>query len=142
VLGIMQSPVWTLQASDSLKRAISLLGSARGRQSPVLKGEDLVGVLCNCDLSQLVSNSLREIGGGAAVEALDSMRIQDVVEGGAVSIGPYHSVVAAAQVLLERQICALPVVDERKVVGLVTRNDLLRALVNLVKELESRLAAP
>jgi len=140
VLSIMQTPVVTLQASDPITKAINVLGSARARPSPVLKGDQLVGMLCNCDISQLVSNSLREIAGGKGIDALDRVRIQELVAGGAVSIGPYHSILAAAQVMLERRICALPVVEERRVVGLVTQTDLLRALVDLAKELEGYLA--
>ncbi|MDP3937394.1 MAG: CBS domain-containing protein [Deltaproteobacteria bacterium] len=139
VLGIMQTPVWTLQASDPLTKAINLLGSEKARQSPVLKGDELIGVLCSCHLSELLAASLRELANGKGLGELNRVRIEEVVAGGAVSIGPYHSIVAAAQVLLERRSCALPVVDQRRVVGLVTQGDLLRALIDRVKELEARL---
>lgn len=141
VLRIMQTPVSTLQATDPVRKALDLLGPEKGRQSPVLKGDQLVGVLCNCDLSQLVAASLRELWEERRSESLDRVRIQEMVPGAAVSIGPYHSVMTAAQVLLERRVCALPVVDGRKVVGLVTQLDLLKALVDLVKELEGHLTA-
>lgn len=136
VLGIMQTPVSTLQSTDSLRKAIHLLGSARGKQSPVLKGDQLVGLVCNCDLSQLVSSALRELSGGEEAGVLERIRIHEMLVGKPVSIGPYHSVVAAAQVLLDRGVCALPVVDERRVVGMVSQTELLRALVILIKELQ------
>ncbi len=136
---MMQTPVSTLQASDSVAKAIGLLGSDKGRQSPVLRGDELVGVLCKCDLSQLISSPLGEIAREGRIGGFDRVRVEEMVAGGAVSIGPYHSILTAAQVLLERRICALPVVEERKVVGLVTQIDLLRALVDIVKELEARL---
>lgn len=142
VLRIMRTPVQTLQAGDPLKKAINLLGLASSRQSPVLKGDQLVGVICSCDLSRLVSGAFKDLLGGNGSDALEGLRIQELLAGGAVSIGPYHSIVTAAQVLLERRICALPVVEERQVVGLVTQVDLMRALVDLVKEMEGQRAAP
>ena len=142
VLGIMQSPVWTLQASDTLRKAINFMGTAKGRHSPVLKGDRLAGVLCGCHVHLLLSPELNNAIEGRDPEALDRIRVADLIVGEPVSIGPYHSVVAAAQILIQRGLCALPVVEEQKVVGIVRQVDLVRALTERVKELEDVIAGP
>lgn len=142
VLGIMQSPVWTLQASDTLRKAINFMGTAKARYSPVLKGDRLAGVLCGCHVHLLFSPDLNNALEGRDREALDRIRVADLIVGEPVSIGPYHSVAAAAEILIQHGLCALPVVEERRVVGIVSQTDLVRALGDRVKQLEDVIAGP
>lgn len=132
VLGVMQSPVWTLQGGDTLRKAIKFLRTAETPYFPVLKGEKLIGILCGCGTHLFLSSPIQDAIAGRDEGALDRLRVQEIMRDAPVSIGPYHSVVAAAQLLLERGICALPVVEEQKVVGIVTQADILRALVERV----------
>ncbi len=141
---IMTSPVWTLQTSDSLRRALRLLGSTRVRHAPVLKGDRLVGILSERDVRMYLPPPIqREVTVEQGIDevALPQTRVCEMMTGDPVSIGPYHSITAAARVLLERRIGALPVVEEGKVVGIVTQTDILRAMLEHVEELRDALAA-
>jgi acetoin utilization protein AcuB len=144
VMEIMASPVWTLQVSDSLRKAFHLLSNARVRHAPVLKGDRLVGILSERDVRMYLPPPSQRGGksGQPVGEAVgDETRVYEMMTGDPVSIGPYHSVTAAARVLLERRIGALPVVDEGRVVGIVTQTDILRAMLEHVEELKDSLAS-
>lgn len=54
------------------------------------------------------------------------MRVADIMSKQLVSVMPGHSVRHAAQIMLEHHVSGLPVVDGRKVVGVLTEGDLLR----------------
>ena len=57
----------------------------------------------------------------------------------AITIAPYESVSQAARIMSERHINRLPVVRNEKLVGIVTRGDLVRAFTRTDAELEAEL---
>lgn len=57
----------------------------------------------------------------------------------AITIAPYESVSQAARIMCERHVNRLPVVQNEKLVGIVTRADLVRAFVRTDAELEREL---
>ncbi len=57
----------------------------------------------------------------------------------AVTIAPYESVSQAARIMCERHVNRLPVVQNEKLVGIVTRADLVRAFTRTDAELEQEL---
>jgi len=57
----------------------------------------------------------------------------------AITIAPYESVSYAARVMSERGVNRLPVVQNEKLVGIVTRGDLVRAFARTDAELEEEL---
>jgi len=134
VMNIMTTPVWTLQGSDRLRRALDLMECRKIRHAPVLRGDRLIGILSDRDLRVYLPPPvpLRDARGYALL--LDNVRIEEVMTAEPVSIGPYHAVTEAARVMLERRIGALPVVDEGKVIGIVTQTDILWALINLLDQ--------
>jgi len=50
-----------------------------------------------------------------------------------VTLTPRDTAARAAQVLLERKINALPIVDAGRLVGIVSRSDLLHLLIRLIE---------
>jgi acetoin utilization protein AcuB len=85
------------------------------RQAPVVDGEGrLIGIVTDRDL--------REHKGYLAATKVSAAMIEP-----ALAVGPEDPIEHAAQLLLERKIGALPVVDrERRVIGIVTTSDMLR----------------
>ena len=56
----------------------------------------------------------------------------------AVTIPPYESVAQAARIMCEQRVNRLPVVKGGKLVGIVTRADLVRAFTRTDAEIEPR----
>jgi CBS domain-containing protein len=73
------------------------------------RGEPL-GVVCRCDL--MAANWLGELA--------------DCIHGPALTISSAASLEQAAQLLVQNGVGCLPIVDDSEVVGVVTREDLLR----------------
>lgn len=57
----------------------------------------------------------------------------------AITIAPYESVADAARIMSERHVNRLPVVDRGRLVGIVTRTDLVRAFTRSDTEIEREL---
>lgn len=111
VSDVMTSDVAAVPPGESLKDVAKLMLERRISGVPVVDGEgDVLGVLSETDL--LVPR------GHVAGEAMTSP---------AVTIAPARPLTVAADLMLERSINRLPVVDAGKLVGILTRADLVRA---------------
>jgi acetoin utilization protein AcuB len=134
VMNIMTTPVWTLQGSERLRAAFGLMERRHIRHVPVLRGDRLIGILSDRDLHVYLPPPVPFAGMGNYAALLDRVRVEEAMTSDLVSIGPYHGVTEAARLMLERRVGALPVVDEGKVIGIVTQTDILWALANLLEQ--------
>ena len=124
---IMSQPVQTLRPQVSLRAAWRFFGARRFRHVPILNDKErLVGVLSDRDILR-------------AVDDLDDPNtwpneertIADIMSTQIIAAKPDTSIREIAQVLFEERIGAMPVVDDSgQLVGLLTRSDILRTLVN------------
>ena len=75
---------------------------------------------------------------GAAAKAR-AVTAEKAMTSPAVTIPPYESVAQAARIMCERRVNRLPVVKGEKLVGIVTRSDLVRAFTRSDAEVEREL---
>jgi acetoin utilization protein AcuB len=111
---IMSSPVETIQAGESADTAWDRMQSKKIHHLVVLKQGQTVGVISARDLSGPRGVALRWAG---TVDELMSSKV--------VTATPETTVREAANLLRGRNIGCLPIVDGRKVVGIVTITDLI-----------------
>lgn len=120
VRDLMSTDVVTLQRDDPLDRAGDLMKAHGFRHLPVLDGTMLVGIITHRDLARV----------GAAMSS--PIRRNRWTEAGWVmtedpeTIGPDESAVSAAERLLASSYSCLPVLDEGRVVGILTETDFVR----------------
>ncbi len=114
---IMTSPVETLQKSDTIRKASKLFQDRRFRHVPVVKENDiLIGIVSDRDFfSQKSTNS----------------RVEKIMTTNVLSARPNTEIRYIARVFFEERIGAMPIVEEGgKLVGIITRSDILRTVVN------------
>ena len=127
---IMSSPVQTLPEDAGLAEAWLLIRDRRFRHVPVLdhKGQ-VVGILSDRDL-------LREAAGissaaGAVPQSPAWSSIRSLITRQVVTATPDTDIRQIARVFFEDRIGAMPIVEEKGgLVGLITRSDILRAIIN------------
>jgi acetoin utilization protein AcuB len=108
-----------ISTTDTLAAAKALMDKGRFRRLPVLEGGNLVGIITERDLRQHRGY-------------LDSTRVDAAMTSDPVTISPSISAEDAARLMLEHKIGGIPVVDQGKLVGIVSTSDLLRAFLNIV----------
>jgi acetoin utilization protein AcuB len=125
------SPV-TLGAGATAAEALTLCDEHEIRHVIVLEDGELVGVVSDRDLrdaSPAVSASADQ------KEALEKLRVRDIMTANPITVHPQDLVGFAAQEMYERKIDALPVIsedgDDEELIGIVTSTDVMRALVTL-----------
>jgi CBS domain-containing protein len=138
VRDVMTTEVATVEPGTSLKEAARLMVERRISGVPVVDGEGRVlGVLSEGDLLVKERGARRARGGPLAwlvdpVDVGDRMKLEARVAGEAMTspaltITPSRALSAAADVMLAHRINRLPVLQDGKLVGIVTRADLVRA---------------
>jgi len=132
---IMVKEVATLDANDELSLANDIMRLGRIRHLPVMDGNRLVGIVSERDLFR---SSLAQALGYATKNTRDLMktlRIKDVMVSGVITITPDTEVCEATKIMIEEKIGCLPVVEDNRMVGLMTETDIL---MQYVKECSKR----
>jgi acetoin utilization protein AcuB len=121
---IMRSPAIAISADTTLQDAYGTMREQSIRHLPVLEGEKLVGVVTDRDL-RLATSAL------APSPLSPDSRVSAVMSAAPVTADASDPVEDAARTMRERKIGCLPVLDDGRLIGIVTGLDLLDALVRL-----------
>ncbi len=123
---LMSRDVMTLRPDASVEEAWRQLAARGIGQAPVLdKTLQLVGLVSVQDLLKVIN-----VEDGKVRDIL-SRTVADVMTTPVVSADPITDIRRVARVLLDYQLSGLPVVNEQEeLVGILSRSDILRALVN------------
>lgn len=124
----MTRDVITLRPDASAAEAWGLCQERNIRHLPVVEDGRLVGLVSDRDLRD-VSPPRRA---GAEEDTLGWVRLRDIMSTDLVTIHPLDTIEHAAREIYERKIGCLLVVDGEELVGIITSQDLMRTLVELV----------
>ena len=144
VADVMTTKPITVQKQTSLQDAIKLMANNRVSGLPVVDNQDkLIGVISETDLMW------KETGVDAPpyIMILDSViylqnparydkeihkvlgeTVGELMTDKPISISSVSSVKEAAHLMHEKNIRRLPVVDKEKIIGIITRGDIIRSM--------------
>ncbi len=128
VRDIMQTGVVTVSAGDTLSTVEDIMTLGCVRHMPVVRGGALVGVVSERDLLRASLSNLTGFGQEERRAFLQVVEITRVMSTPPVIISPEAEIKQAARLLAEKRIGCLPVIEEGKLVGLVTETDVLRCI--------------
>lgn len=120
---IMHPDVIAVGRRQSAKQVLDLMQNSRVHHLPVVDGTELVGVVSERDFRFLSGPDLNQRTWLAMLAAEDLMTSPPHTL-------PPHALVREAQDLLRKpHVGCVPIVEHRQLIGIVTRTDLLRALL-------------
>ena len=124
----MTREIVTLSPDETVGTALALCRERRIRHLPVLKEGNLVGIVSDRDLR----SSTPALGDHARSAALQEILVEDVMVRDVLAALPDDPIEHAANVMRERRIGCLPVVEGGELVGILTSSDVMAALVYLI----------
>jgi acetoin utilization protein AcuB len=124
VRDIMRRPAIAVSADTTLREAYRVMESNAIRHLPVLRSGELVGVVTDRDL-RLATSAL-----GPSPRA-PGTAVSEIMSGGPLTADGADPVEDAARTMRQRKIGCLPVVEDGRVVGIITGLDLLDALLRM-----------
>jgi acetoin utilization protein AcuB len=134
----MTKRVATVKPLDSILHAREILEDKRVNQLPVVVGEDVVGIITDRDLRDAFPSVFDEAAGtrrtGSAAKGDPAkVTVEMVMTATPFTIESKTPLVEAAERMRRERVGALPIVDNGKLAGILTRSDMLRALIEIAK---------
>ncbi|MBP2674595.1 MAG: histidine kinase [Deltaproteobacteria bacterium] len=123
------APVY-VDEGDSMKKAMDLLKEHEIRHLPVLKdGEKLVGILSERDIKQASPSSATALEIREIFYLLDKIKVKQIMTRRPYTVSSTTPIEEAALIIREKKIGCLPVVDNGKLVGIITETDIIDAFI-------------
>jgi len=122
----MVSKVITITSSATVNDALHLLHKKNIRHLPVVDREQFVGFVAEPDLRQVLL-----LPGG------NDIHIKDVMNKDPITIGPEENLEEAARRIYQHKIGGLPVLEDGRLVGIVTVGDILAAFIEIMGVLQA-----
>lgn len=119
VEGLMRRNPVTTTPMETLAAAQAVMEREGFRQLPVVDKGTLVGMLSDRDLH-------------AHSGYLERTKVDAAMTERLIMVAPSDTAAHAARVLLDHRINAVPVVEGGRLLGIVSRSDLLRLLIDIV----------
>jgi CBS domain-containing protein len=123
-----QNPA-TLERNETLDLAESVMNLGRIRHMPVVDDGKVVGIISQRDLFR--SALITALGFGRKVTSalIKTIKVKEIMTEKVITISPNASIKDAARQMIDKKIGCLPVVEEDRLIGLVTETDMLRYVV-------------
>jgi acetoin utilization protein AcuB len=123
---------FVLEPEDSLTKAVDLMRLHGMRRVPVVLAGLLVGLLAEGDVKRAQPSILTD-SQDEFQRVMDETPISRIMIQNPVTVTPDTPLLGAAETLLTTKYGALPVVEDGKVVGILTDSDLIRTLVDRLR---------
>jgi acetoin utilization protein AcuB len=127
----MTTDVVTLGPTDSFRHAARVMQSHKFRHAPIVEDNKLIGIVSDRDMRRFLGNY--EIEYEERPEEIRHGRVEvsmwDVMTRDPQTTHARETLAEVAEIMVRRHFGALPVMDEGKLVGIITELDLLRHFV-------------
>ncbi len=137
---LMTKKVFTVEPHDMIDRVFFLIHFEKVRHLPVVEKGKLVGIVSDRDMYKALgpkSNS-KAIEGGQHELHVVPKKVMNIMKRGVISVTPDTLASEAAAIMADKKIGALPVLDNDKLVGILSATDILRVFSKLEHAREER----
>jgi len=126
--------VWIISPDASVFDAIKLMADKEVGALPVVKAEHMIGIISERDYARKVI-----LQGRSSKET----KVREIMTHHVVYITPEQTVEECMALMTEKHIRHLPVMSDRKLVGIVSIGDLVRSIISdqkvLIRKLENHI---
>ena len=120
LLSFKPKSVWTIGPEEPVLEAIQVMADKHIGALPVMRDEELVGIVSERDYARKVILLGRSSSDTAVWEIMSSP---------VVTVSPDEAVHRCMEIMTERRIRHLPVIDDGKLVGIISIGDLVKAVI-------------
>ncbi len=98
----------------------------------MVSGDKLIGILSQTDILRIsFGNTFGNEQEGSDEAIFDMLSINQVMKHSPETVSPEHTIKDAAEVFAKREFHALPVVENEKLVGIITTTDIINYFIDL-----------
>ena len=126
---IMSNDIITVKKTQSIREVSDIIEDKNIHHVPVVSGDKVIGILSKVDL-QKISFVNSYDNDGLTTAMYDNLNIEQVMTKDVKVVQKSDTIYEVATILSKNEFHSLPVVEEEKLVGIVTTTDLIKYLVD------------
>lgn len=132
---------YTIEVTASISDAMALLREKGLKRLPVMDKEKIAGILTQSDIHKVSPTKATSLSIFEINYLLSKLTVKDAMTKNPVTIEADSLLEEAAVIMREKRIGTLPVVENGKLVGIITESDIFDAFIDLLgfKDRGSRL---
>jgi CBS domain-containing protein len=127
ISSVMVKDVFTVPQEMQLEEVARMMLEHGIGSVPVMDGDKMVGIVSKADFVTLATGI-----------AFDKITVKEIMTKDLVFVSPTERLIHARRVMLEAHVGRLPVLDEGKLVGMITSKDLMRAFIDFRKKVPEK----
>jgi acetoin utilization protein AcuB len=127
----MTKNVFTLETTSSIVNAVRLMRDRNIKHIPILKEGKVFALLSDRTLKEFLPSKGTSLDVYEMNYLLENTLISDIVKEGVVTAEPSLPIEEAALLMLEKHIGCLPVIENNKLVGIISDKDIFKAMVDI-----------
>ncbi len=135
---LMSGGLITVRRETPVLEARDLMVKERIRHLLVTQtGGALVGIVTDRDIRLNLPSTATSLSVWEINHLLTKLMVEQVMTQSVITVGPDRPAREAARLMLDHKIGALPVLDDGRLVGIITETDIVRAFVHMTAPLTS-----
>jgi len=126
---IMQRKVLAIAPDDRVIHARRIMINKGIARLPVVENNTLVGIVSDLEIALAFAFLKKSYSLGKQKHQLDELLVGEVMRAPVISTTPSMTITNAAQLMMARNVGSLPILEHERLIGMVTRTDLLKTIV-------------
>lgn len=121
-----------VEPTTPVSEALRLMDGRKIRRLPVVSRDQLVGIVTLLDLMRVSASPATSLSIYELRYLLDKLTVQEAMTRRVITVAPDEPIEQAALLMREHKIGGLPVVEDGRLVGIITETDIFDAFVDLL----------
>jgi CBS domain-containing protein len=120
LLAFKDKDVWSIEPEEPVLEAIQMMADKHIGALPVIRGEELIGIVSERDYARKVILMGR---------SSSDTPVWQIMSSPVTTVSPDESVHRCMEIMTEKRIRHLPVVERGKMIGIISIGDLVKAVI-------------
>ena len=127
----MTKKVFTVTPDDAVSDAAAIMKERKIKHLPVVKGGKVTGILSDRDIKEYIPSKATSLDVYELHYLLAKTKVKEIMRKKVFTTSPDTPVEEAARMMHDENIGSLPVVEKRRLVGIISDRDIFRVLVDI-----------
>ena len=124
----MNKRILTVSSDDRVIHARRIMIDENIARLPVLDNGNLIGIISDNEIAFALADIKKSYPIGRQKHQLDELLVKDVMKTPVIWVESNITVKQAANIMTQRNVGALPVLEKGKLIGIISRTDLLKTI--------------
>lgn len=132
VKDVMTTEVITVSPDTTFSEAMDLIRKRGIRRLPVVKNGKVVGIITEKDLLSASPSQATTLDVWELTSLLSKLKIKQIMKKEVIHVHPNTPIEDAAKIMTDKKIGSLVVLQEEKLVGIITESDIFKVFINML----------